>query len=330
MNRFIKRGVIVLFLILFSSSFSLNAAYASLGFDLDTITSTGDLNLAVPVGHGLNVGSAPYKFVVDSDGAMKISGDGGFNSNPSGSPALSWFKAASSDPWAWIVTNDLAPTAYFSSWINNSGTAALLSTKGSDFFEIDFLPERNEIDFTSGDGSQGYFKSGSWFLGGNAEYEPDLSCCDGPTSNGYSIVTDGAVKSNWISNRNNAFGPELDIYHARGSISSPSSNNAGDTIFMLNALGYNNASYHYLGALSFETGADVAQGFSGWKVYNASDSVAAAIYLDAQTTSATITAPVLKATSLTSTGSATGKKVVCVDTSTGQLYASSSGTDCSN
>lgn len=34
--------------------------------------------------------------------------------------------------------------------------------------------------------------------------------------------------------------------------------------------------------------------------------------------------------SLTSTGSATGKKVVCVDTTTGQLYASSTGIDCSN
>ena len=33
---------------------------------------------------------------------------------------------------------------------------------------------------------------------------------------------------------------------------------------------------------------------------------------------------------LNSTGSATGKKVVCVDTSTGQLYVSSTGTDCSN
>lgn len=33
---------------------------------------------------------------------------------------------------------------------------------------------------------------------------------------------------------------------------------------------------------------------------------------------------------LTATGSATGKKVVCVDTATGALYASSTGTDCSN
>lgn len=33
---------------------------------------------------------------------------------------------------------------------------------------------------------------------------------------------------------------------------------------------------------------------------------------------------------LTNTGSATGKKVVCVDTATGKLYASSTGTDCSN
>ncbi len=33
---------------------------------------------------------------------------------------------------------------------------------------------------------------------------------------------------------------------------------------------------------------------------------------------------------LKTTGAATGKKVVCVDTSTGVLYASSTGTDCSN
>lgn len=33
---------------------------------------------------------------------------------------------------------------------------------------------------------------------------------------------------------------------------------------------------------------------------------------------------------LKTTGSASGKKVVCVDTTTGQLYASSTGTDCSN
>ncbi len=33
---------------------------------------------------------------------------------------------------------------------------------------------------------------------------------------------------------------------------------------------------------------------------------------------------------LKTTGAATGKKVVCVDTATGQLYASSTGTDCSN
>jgi hypothetical protein len=33
---------------------------------------------------------------------------------------------------------------------------------------------------------------------------------------------------------------------------------------------------------------------------------------------------------LKTTGAATGKKVVCVDTTTGQLYASSTGTDCSN
>lgn len=35
-------------------------------------------------------------------------------------------------------------------------------------------------------------------------------------------------------------------------------------------------------------------------------------------------------TDLKTTGAATGKKTVCVDTSTGQLYASSTGTDCSN
>lgn len=33
---------------------------------------------------------------------------------------------------------------------------------------------------------------------------------------------------------------------------------------------------------------------------------------------------------LKTTGAATGKKVVCVDTATGRLYASSTGTDCSN
>lgn len=38
----------------------------------------------------------------------------------------------------------------------------------------------------------------------------------------------------------------------------------------------------------------------------------------------------LSASSLTSTGAASGKKVVCVDTGTGILYASSTGTDCSN
>jgi hypothetical protein len=36
------------------------------------------------------------------------------------------------------------------------------------------------------------------------------------------------------------------------------------------------------------------------------------------------------ATSLKTTGSASGKKVVCVDTTNGKLYASSTGTDCSN
>ena len=35
-------------------------------------------------------------------------------------------------------------------------------------------------------------------------------------------------------------------------------------------------------------------------------------------------------TGLTTTGAASGKKVVCVDTATGILYASSTGTDCSN
>jgi len=38
----------------------------------------------------------------------------------------------------------------------------------------------------------------------------------------------------------------------------------------------------------------------------------------------------VKVTGLKTTGAATGKKVVCVDTSTGILYASSTGTDCSN
>lgn len=37
-----------------------------------------------------------------------------------------------------------------------------------------------------------------------------------------------------------------------------------------------------------------------------------------------------RVSALTSTGAATGKKVVCVDTATGQLYASSTGVDCSN
>lgn len=41
-------------------------------------------------------------------------------------------------------------------------------------------------------------------------------------------------------------------------------------------------------------------------------------------------APSLVINGLTSTGAASGKKVVCVDTTTGQLYASSTGTDCSN
>lgn len=44
----------------------------------------------------------------------------------------------------------------------------------------------------------------------------------------------------------------------------------------------------------------------------------------------TITSATLKADGLKTTGAASGKKVVCVDTSTGQLYASSTGTDCSN
>jgi len=38
----------------------------------------------------------------------------------------------------------------------------------------------------------------------------------------------------------------------------------------------------------------------------------------------------IRLTSLTTTGAATGKKVVCVDTATGALYASSTGVDCSN
>lgn len=38
----------------------------------------------------------------------------------------------------------------------------------------------------------------------------------------------------------------------------------------------------------------------------------------------------LRVVALTTTGAASGKTVVCVDTSTGQLYASSTGTDCSN
>lgn len=45
----------------------------------------------------------------------------------------------------------------------------------------------------------------------------------------------------------------------------------------------------------------------------------------------TVTSPGLLAFSaLTTTGAATGKKVVCVDTATGILYASSTGVDCSN
>jgi hypothetical protein len=39
---------------------------------------------------------------------------------------------------------------------------------------------------------------------------------------------------------------------------------------------------------------------------------------------------ILSVTDLKTTGSASGKNVVCVDTATGQLYASSTGTDCSN
>jgi hypothetical protein len=38
----------------------------------------------------------------------------------------------------------------------------------------------------------------------------------------------------------------------------------------------------------------------------------------------------LRVNALRTTGAAAGKKVVCVDTRTGQLYASSTGTDCSN
>jgi hypothetical protein len=38
----------------------------------------------------------------------------------------------------------------------------------------------------------------------------------------------------------------------------------------------------------------------------------------------------VQVTDLKTTGAATGKKTVCVDTTTGQLYASSTGTDCSN
>ena len=41
-------------------------------------------------------------------------------------------------------------------------------------------------------------------------------------------------------------------------------------------------------------------------------------------------AGVVNVNSLKTTGAAGGKKVVCVDTTTGQLYASSTGTDCSN
>lgn len=44
----------------------------------------------------------------------------------------------------------------------------------------------------------------------------------------------------------------------------------------------------------------------------------------------TLAPSVTTVASLKTTGAATGKTVVCVDTATGQLYASSTGTDCSN
>lgn len=43
-----------------------------------------------------------------------------------------------------------------------------------------------------------------------------------------------------------------------------------------------------------------------------------------------LTGALVIVSTLTTTGSATGKKVVCVDTGSGQLYASSTGVDCSN
>lgn len=124
-----------------------------------------------------------------------------------------------------------------------------------------------------------------------------------------------------------AQGSGVGLIKSRGTEAAPTIVQSGDVIGSVTFAGYDGAAY--IGAVQLQAGVDATPGTNDMpgvlNVLTTPDgSATAALRLQIKNTGAVLILD------LKTTGAATGKKVVCVDTATGQLYASSTGTDCSN
>lgn len=90
---------------------------------------------------------------------------------------------------------------------------------------------------------------GNIFLGGIAE--PDLSCCDGPTVNGFSSIANGVIQSNWVSADASPY-VELDGYVSGGTIASPTDAPSGAALYIYGNA-YRSGAYETVGYMSLQT-----------------------------------------------------------------------------
>lgn len=147
--------------------------------------------------------------------------------------------------------------------------------------------------------------------------EPDLSCCDGPTTNGLSSIANGYIQNNYVAAGDGLGYTNLTFYASQGTVASPTTQIAGAGIWGFDYYAYGASSYEYRGSLYAQTDAlDATHTESQWAAFGTA-SGSASVKLNSRTGMVTVGGD------LTVNGLAgAGNLPACID-STGKLYKGS-------
>lgn len=246
-------------------------------------------------------------------------------------------KTATGGPYALAMQNEsIDPAHYGSSWyVDNEGTtwwsagtdqelllAPTPSTSADPTWANSWQVKGDLLDYSGSTYSLGrasnpwaaVYANNHW-AGGIAE--PDLSCCDGPTSNGFTSIANGYIQNNYVAAGDGLGYTNLTFYASQGTVASPTTQIAGAGIWGFDYYAYGASSYEYRGSLYAQTDAlDATHTESQWAAFGTA-SGSASVKLNSRT------GMVTAGGDLTVTGlTGAGNLPACID-STGKLYKGS-------